>query len=701
MESRLASVIRILLALVMVTPLIVMTDPLPHTLFPYVVGKALWSRTLIEIALGLWIILVLRDSSYRFPKSWILAVLGIYVLIALLATFFSVSPSRSLWSTYERMQGWVDLAHWFTFVVVLVSTHRTWAHWRTLLNINLGVSVVIGLLGLTQFFDIRLFDYLQYRDRLDITLGNPTYVGGYMLVSFFIATAFLTQSLLDRSAAETRGRAVERRRRRRAQRAGGLSSIPPERLWRSFWIAAMALSLVMVFLSGTRSAALALAAGVLALGIGYAIWGPSGRLRITAIVATAAVAALVAVVTIFILVRAGTDTERLDIPGTMIERLLNTGVRDRSVEGRIAAAQVGAEAFLDRPLLGWGPENYTVGYDRHVQPEAFAKGAVSFDQAHNKLIDELTTKGLLGLLGYMVLWVALAVVFVLKARYLPAGRQIFAFLVGAALIGYFTQNLFLFDTPGTVVHLYVMVGFVIFLEGMVLKRGVSGAAEVSLPSVATEDRRPFFPSVSGEMAVGSAVLVVGVGIAAAIFLLNVRPLTATSQAVDSLSEGLPWQQRIEAFEDSVARFPPQSNYLRMTMFGAIANGWATMSGDQKAAALEVVETHGQAGLDMAPEEWRLLSAMAAVYQGAVEVDETYLARAGDLVDRAVELAPSRIEVRLLLIAQSLVEGDNREALRLIDGYVAESPETAHHYEALRQQLVKELERLESGQGSDE
>ena len=124
----------------MVTPLIVMTDPLPSTLFPYVVGKALWTRTLIEIAFGLWVMLLLRDSSYRLPKSWTLAVLGVYVLIALLATVFSVSITRSLWSTYERMQGWVDLAHWATFVVILVSTHRTWAHWRALLNFNLGVG---------------------------------------------------------------------------------------------------------------------------------------------------------------------------------------------------------------------------------------------------------------------------------------------------------------------------------------------------------------------------------------------------------------------------------------------------------------------------------------------------------------------------------------------------------------------------------
>ena len=696
MESRLATAIRIVLALVMVAPLIVMTDPLPHAVFPYVVGKALWSRTLIEIAFGLWIILLLKDSSYRFPRSWTLAALGVYVLIALLATVFSVSPTRSLWSTYERMQGWVDLAHWATFVVVLVSTHRTWAHWRTLLNFNLGVGILIGLLGLTQFFDIRVFEYLQYRNRLDITLGNPTYVGGYMLVNFFIAAGFLAESFLDRSVAETRGRAVDRRRRRRRQQAGGLSSIPQEHLWRAFWVAAIALSLTMVFLSGTRSAAIALVAGILAFSIGYALWGSSRRLRTAAIGTTAVVAALVSLVTIFIIVRAGTDVERIDLPGTMVERLLNTGVRDRSVEGRIAAVEVGVEAFLDRPFLGWGPENYTVGYDRHVGPDAFAKGSLSFDQAHNKLIEELTTKGLVGLLGYLALWVSLTVVFIRKARYLTKAQQAFAFLIGAGLIGYFTQNIFLFDTPGTVIHLYALVGFVVFLDSMTLKRKGSGPTQAVVQDERAADGSPLFPSLKGELAMGSVVLVVGVGIAAAVFLLNVRPLTAASSAVNAVSGGTSWEQRFEAFEDSVNTFPPLSNTVRLMMFREIGLAWGGLDGNEMATALAIVGTHGPAGTKAEPQEWRLLNGMAVIYQQARDENEEYIARARDLVESAVKLAPSRVEVRALLIAQHLIENDPQGALSLIEDYVAEAPETGHRYEPLREQA----ERLESVQETD-
>ena len=74
------------IALTMLAPLIVMTDPLPGTFFPFIVGKALYSRTLIEIAFGLWVVLALRSPSNRAPRSWLLPIFVLYVLVVLLAS---------------------------------------------------------------------------------------------------------------------------------------------------------------------------------------------------------------------------------------------------------------------------------------------------------------------------------------------------------------------------------------------------------------------------------------------------------------------------------------------------------------------------------------------------------------------------------------------------------------------------------------
>ena len=53
------------LGLLLLTPFVVT----PGTIFPFVVGKALWSRSLIEIAFALWTVLALTHPGYRPPRS--------------------------------------------------------------------------------------------------------------------------------------------------------------------------------------------------------------------------------------------------------------------------------------------------------------------------------------------------------------------------------------------------------------------------------------------------------------------------------------------------------------------------------------------------------------------------------------------------------------------------------------------------------
>ncbi|MDA1349207.1 MAG: hypothetical protein O3A47_10160 [Chloroflexi bacterium] len=133
-------VVRTGIYLVLVMPLVVTRD----TFFPFIVGKALYSRSLIEIVLGVWILLAVRNASYRPVRSWLLIAFAIYLGVSVLASFTGVSLQRSLWSTYERMQGVFDLAHWVAFTIVLTSVFRTSRDWLYLLNFNLLVSLVMG-----------------------------------------------------------------------------------------------------------------------------------------------------------------------------------------------------------------------------------------------------------------------------------------------------------------------------------------------------------------------------------------------------------------------------------------------------------------------------------------------------------------------------------------------------------------------------
>ena len=67
--------------LVLFTPLIVSTD----TYFPFVVGKAIYSRSIIEVTFALWLMLIFYDPGYRLGRSWVIAAFGLWLLVSILA----------------------------------------------------------------------------------------------------------------------------------------------------------------------------------------------------------------------------------------------------------------------------------------------------------------------------------------------------------------------------------------------------------------------------------------------------------------------------------------------------------------------------------------------------------------------------------------------------------------------------------------
>ncbi len=61
----------------------------PSTVFPFIVGKALYSRMLIEVIFALWLILILRYPQYRPNRSLVLSAFALYLAVTLIS-----GPSR-------------------------------------------------------------------------------------------------------------------------------------------------------------------------------------------------------------------------------------------------------------------------------------------------------------------------------------------------------------------------------------------------------------------------------------------------------------------------------------------------------------------------------------------------------------------------------------------------------------------------------
>ncbi|MCH8185849.1 MAG: O-antigen ligase family protein [Chloroflexi bacterium] len=650
--------IRTVVFLIVLMPLLVTTN----TFFPFIVGKAIYARSLIEVAFGLWLVLAYAFPAYRPRRSWLVLGFAVYLIVAIVAGLTGVSFQRSLWSTYERMQGIFDLAHWFVLVLVVTSVYRTSIEWRTLLNFNLAVSVMMAILGVAQRYDLwgfGFYGFLENAPRLDITLGNSTFVGAYMLVNVLIAVGFLAQSL--RPATRQPGPpARSRRRRRRREAEAGISPIV---WWQLFWTVAVGLDLWMLLLSGTRGAIIGLGAGLIAFAVGYALWGQAQEIRTAA---KYLVVALALVVVLFASARNTSPFQAVCDSSVVVSRLCSINADDVSVKGRVASWSAGLRGFLSRPALGWGPENYIIASGRHFSSESGV--AETFDQAHNKLVEELTTKGLIGFLAYMSLWVLMATAVIRRVRVkdLDAGEQLFLMFVGAAMAAYFVQNLFLFDTPATVLQFVILLGFAAHLE-------MTSDSPMVLPSWA---RRlvaiPFRPSASASgapssaaggvaiaesppaIAVGAVAMAVTALVATSVFLLNYRPFQAAREIVQIASID-DWSGVAAQFDKSIDTFRPLANYPRFIFITTVAGNWGALTEDERVAAIKMAERVAEDAFDAEPELWRVYAALGALYQTASEDDPAYLERARLNVAKAVELAPETALVLAVEERQRTVE----------------------------------------------
>ena len=190
MSPALAVTFRAGLIFLLLVPLVIT----PQTLSPFLLGKALYARALIEIITALWIFGLLWKVAPRPPRSWVLLAFAAYVIIATVSAFWGVSFTRSIWSTYVRMTGVWDLFHWLLLVAVASAVIGSLKDWRTIINCNLGVALFLCLLALAQSAGF------STQCRVTAALGHPSYLAAILVVTTTLAVGLLVQSFLRAEA---------------------------------------------------------------------------------------------------------------------------------------------------------------------------------------------------------------------------------------------------------------------------------------------------------------------------------------------------------------------------------------------------------------------------------------------------------------------------------------------------------------------
>ena len=650
----LAWAVRVGVMLAMLTPFIITGG----TLYPYIVGKAIYARVVIELTFALWLLLIFYYPQHRLPRSWILGAFGLWLLASVAAAFAGVSLTRSLWSTYERMQGVVDLAHWFAFTLVAASAFRTFAHWRLLFTLSILACVAVTLMGISHYYGVVDFGFVgNVENRLESTLGNPTYTSAYIILNMLISLGLVAHSLSDRAERNRRGLAgalhIPRRRRRQrrgaAAASGSFEWLP---LLQVFWMSSIMLNLWALWLTSTRGGLIAVVAAAAVFAISYLIWGNIRVVR-AACVAIMGVAAVA--LALFVALRMGAALPYGIHNDPTIERISDLGLDDPSTVGRVMALNAGYSAFLARPALGWGPENFIVAWGRHVGE--LSEYEELFDQAHNKVIEELATKGMVGFLTYLLLWCLMARALILLIARKRGYEQVAMFVFAMTLLTYFIQNLSLFDTPVILMQFCLLAAFAAAAERRFGER--NGHAPVGwLPSRWVG--RLGFGRATGTLRSSWGVILLPLCVMAlavgAAMLVNGRAYSAAAASAQFLrSTGSEWDARAARFNDSVEMFPELGGFPRLFMISEATRIYDSLTDDELRSAAELAESATRAQLELEPQNFRMLLTLAEFYQTASDRDAAYRVMARENIERAREFAPRVVEQSELLEKQLELE----------------------------------------------
>ena len=126
--------------------------------------------------------------------------------------------------------------------------------------------------------------------------------------------------------------------------------------------------------------------------------------------------------------------------------------------------------LLEKPVLGYGPENFSVGFDKFYDPSIpylNQDWGDWWDRAHNIILQTGSDAGFLGIATYLALFIILFWQLQKTKSKDKNDNQHGNFLmphaIQATLIGYFIANLFTFDSFSTYLIFFLLIGYSLHL----------------------------------------------------------------------------------------------------------------------------------------------------------------------------------------------------------------------------------------------
>lgn len=643
MKKNIEKIVKILIYATFFVPLVVLPS---SYIFPFIVPKVLLFRSLVELALvGYVLLLIINFQEYRPRFSSINFIVFLFVISFGISTFVGVDPYHSFWDNHERMLGFFTILHYFVFFIILSGLFKDWQEWLMAMRIFLIAGSIVMFIGFLQVFFPNLL-LNQGSDRVSSTLGNPIYVGGYGLFLSFLASILFFKE--------------------------------KNNFWKIIACSLGFLSLIVTFFSGTRGSMLGLVAGIGVAVIGYIILlknYPKTRLGLG-----------ILAISVIIIIGLLYNFRKTDFVNNLpaVGRAINTSLTDVKASPRWIAWEISIKSWKEKPVFGWGPNNFFYAFNKNYNPRSldFGYGETWFDNAHNIIMNTLAVQGGFGLVVYIFIFI-FSIASLWQNSDLRKDNYHFLVIASSFLVAHLVQNITVFENPTS--YLYFMF-WLAMVNKLTMNKEPASSADRQLTNIKTKvEKNVNVGKVDKNLGYGVMGFICIVGLLM-IFVFNVQPSRANKMTLKAIRDfnqdpilGLPSVKT--ALEFSSPHIDDIRSDIARNSFQIISANQQKIDKNKLQEMFQLVYGNLQKNTELHPMDIRNQLTLAQLAQTAYTFDQNiqYIFEAENYLNQALSYSPRRQQIIFSLAAIKAQLNKPGEAVAMLEQTIKDNPRVSEGY----------------------
>jgi len=577
--------------------------------FPFIIGKAIFFRVAVELSLFFFSVSLLwkpdpaRLADFkRIIRHPIFMAVAAFTVIFLIACVFGVNTQMSFWSNFERGEGGLQIIHYAVFFALLAFLLRTKKDWSRFMVWIIFIGILVSLYAVGQHEnylnqqagvkpqDNPWINFVGANQRANGTLGNPLYLSTLALFLIFWLVLAVRESRhlwakLTFGAIlifEIYIQILTDSRNGFAGLAGGIIALliyftVKNKSARLMWLTVQRASwgvlglfvcaslylfvfkreiffgFVDLFRYGEAVKTINLAVGLALLAV--LVYGSLGIARfLKEKISVRQVALLfLAIIMLFGAFFLGNRTssiwKKIPVLNRFAHEKLLGGLSDRLWVWGSATA-----AFIEKPVIGWGPENFPYAFDKYYNPKHYGSDSW-FDRAHDIYFEYLVGGGVLLFLAYLAIWIAYFYTLRKMGRKddnspykVFSSPNLMEGVMIALPVTYFIQGLTAFEVLPIYIALFIFLAFTIRLADF----GTSAAKHYE-----QKPKQPPKPESGISPVLGIILIaIIAVVVTGATYLAGYLPYVKNTMILSAASAQSDPQRIIETYDKIIDYYSP-------------------------------------------------------------------------------------------------------------------------------------------------